>query len=117
MTWFEPFSYPPWILLTPWVAVPSCPNGISDTLRPLPSEWAYLNVAGKPIPCFRDAVMLKPPVHAFVEISGRSHWPRVLKLSSLRPRVCAGSNLAEGTRSSHVIMFSIGVESGGVGRS
>ncbi len=25
--------------------------------------------------------MLKPPVHAFVEISGRSHWPRVLKLS------------------------------------
>nr|DAN04705.1 MAG TPA: hypothetical protein [Caudoviricetes sp.] len=59
MTWFEPFSYPPWILLTPWVAVPSCPNGISDTLRPLPSEWAYLNVAGKPIPCFRDAVMLK----------------------------------------------------------
>nr|DAO11471.1 MAG TPA: hypothetical protein [Caudoviricetes sp.] len=22
---------------------PSCPNGISDTLRPLPSEWAYTN--------------------------------------------------------------------------
>lgn len=38
---------------------PSCPNGISDTLRPLPSEWTYPNVAGKPIPCFRDAVMLK----------------------------------------------------------
>lgn len=97
MTWFEPFSYPPMDSPNSLGYIPSCPNGISDTLRPLPSEWAYLNVAGKPIPCFRDAVMLKPPVHAFVEISGRSHWPRVLKLFSLRPRVCAGSNLAEGT--------------------
>lgn len=96
MTWFEPFSYPPWILLTPCVAVPSCPNGISDTLRPLPSEWAYLNVAGKPIPCFRDAVMLKPPVHAFVGISGRSHRSQIFGSSSLRPRVCAGSTPAEG---------------------
>lgn len=98
MTWFEPFSYPPWILLTPWVAVPSCPNGISDTLRPLPSEWTYPNVAGKPIPRLRDAVMLKPPVHAFVGISGRSYRPRVfIGFSSLRPRVDAGSNPAEGT--------------------
>lgn len=119
MTWFEPFSYPPWILLTPLVAVPSCPNGISDTLRPLPSEWTYPNVAGKPIPCFRDAVMLKSACpNAFVEISGRSYRPRVfIGFSSLWPRVDAGSNPAEGTRSYHVIMFSIGVESGGVGRS
>lgn len=119
MTWFEPFSYPPWILLTPWVAVPSCPNGISDTLRPLPSEWTYPNVAGKPIPCFRDAVMLKSACrYAFVGISGRSYRPRVfIGFSSLWPRVDAGSNPAEGARSSHVIMFSIGVESGGVGWS
>lgn len=78
--------------------IPSCPNGISDTLRPLPSEWAYLNVAGKPIPCFRDAVMLKPPVHAFVGISGRSYRPRVFTgFSSSWPRVDAGSTPAEGT--------------------
>lgn len=76
--------------------IPSCPNGISDTLRPLPSEWAYLNVAGKPIPCFRDAVMLKPPVRAFVGISGRSHRSQIFGSSSLRPRVYAGSNPAEG---------------------
>lgn len=50
------------------VCCPSCPNGISDTLRPLPSEWTYPNVAGKPIPRLRDAVMLNPPVHAFVGI-------------------------------------------------
>ena len=95
----NPFSYPPWILLTPWVAVPSCPNGISDTLRPLPSEWAYLNVAGKPIPCFRDAVMLKSACrYAFVGISGRSSRPRVfIGFSSLWPRVDAGSNPAGGT--------------------
>ena len=55
-------------------------------------------MAGKPIPRLRDAVMLKPPVHAFVEISGRSHWPRVLiGFSSLWPRVDAGSNPAGGT--------------------
>lgn len=78
---------------------PSCPNGISDTLRPLPSEWAYLNVAGKPIPCFRDAVMLKSACrYAFVGISGRSYRPRVfIGFSSLWPRVDAGSNPAEGT--------------------
>lgn len=78
---------------------PSCPNGISDTLRPLPSEWTYPNVAGKPIPCFRDAVMLKSACrYAFVGISGRSYRPRVfIGFSSLWPRVDAGSNPAEGT--------------------
>ena len=77
--------------------IPSCPNGISDTLRPLPSEWAYLNVAGKPIPCFRDAVMLKSACrYAFVGISGRSHRSQIFGSSSLRPRVCAGSTPAEG---------------------
>ena len=77
----------------------SCPNGISDTLRPLPSEWTYPNVAGKPIPCFRDAVMLKSACrYAFVGISGRSYRPRVfIGFSSLWPRVDAGSNPAEGT--------------------
>lgn len=95
----NPFHIHRWILLTPWVAVLSCPNGISDTLRPLPSEWAYLNVAGKPIPCFRDAVMLKSACrYAFVGISGRSYRPRVfIGFSSLWPRVDAGSNPAEGT--------------------
>lgn len=78
---------------------PSCPNGISDTLRPLPSEWTYPNVAGKPIPCFRDAVMLKSACpYAFVGISGRSYRPRVfIGFSSLRLRVDAGSNPAGGT--------------------
>ena len=82
--------------------IPSCPNGISDTLRPLPSEWTYPNVAGKPIPCFRDAVMLKSACrYAFVGISGRSYQPRVfLGFSSLWPRVDAGSNPAEGTNQS-----------------
>ena len=78
---------------------PSCLNGISDTLRPLTSEWTYPNVAGKPIPCFRDAVMLKSACrYAFVGISGRSSRPRVfIGFSPLWPRVDAGSNPAEGT--------------------
>lgn len=96
---FEPFSYPPMDSPNSLGYIPSCPNGISDTLRPLPSEWAYLNVAGKPIPCFRDAVMLKSACrYAFVGISGRSYRPRVfIGFSSLWPRVDAGSNPAEGT--------------------
>lgn len=88
-----------WILLIHLGCCPSCPSGISDTLRLLPSEWAYTNVAGKPIPCFRDAVMLKSACrYAFVGISGRSYRPRVfVGFSSLWPRVAAGSNPAEGT--------------------
>lgn len=94
----DPHLYPPWILLTHWVVVPSCPNGISDTLRPLTSEWAYTNSGRQANPATRDAVMPKPPVHAFVGINGRSHRPRVfIGFSSLRPRADAGSTPAEGT--------------------
>ena len=78
MTWFEPSLISAMDSPNFLGYIPSCPNGISDTLRPLPSEWAYLNVAGKPIPCFRDAVMLKSACrYAFVGISGRSYRPRV----------------------------------------
>lgn len=47
---------------------PSCPNGMSDTLRPLHVRVGMQPVPGKPIPRLRDAVMLNPPGHAFVVI-------------------------------------------------
>nr|DAO52938.1 MAG TPA: hypothetical protein [Caudoviricetes sp.] len=31
---------------------PSCPNGISDTLRPPTSEWAYTNSGRQANPAF-----------------------------------------------------------------
>lgn len=66
---------------------------------PTPVRVDIPNVAGKPIPCFRDAVKLKSACpNAFVGISGRSYRPRVfIGFSSLWPRVDAGSNPAEGT--------------------
>nr|DAP63036.1 MAG TPA: hypothetical protein [Caudoviricetes sp.] len=35
-----------------WVTYPSCPNGISDTLHPPTSEWAYTNSGRQANPAF-----------------------------------------------------------------